>query len=176
MATEIRICGYGGQGIILTGMIIGKAAAIYDNKFSSLIQAFGPEARGSSCSAQVIISDTRILYPYITNSDILVAMSQEAYNRFIPELKKDGILLYDNELVTPENIPEGTKSFGIPATRLAEEKLSKIVVNIIMVGFFAAKAGAISTEGAKKAILDSVPQGTEDINTKAFKLGLSYEQ
>jgi 2-oxoglutarate ferredoxin oxidoreductase subunit gamma len=172
MNKEIRICGFGGQGIILTGMIIGKAAALYDNKFSSLIQAFGPEARGSSCSAQVIISDTKILYPYITSSDVMVAMSQEAYKRFVPELKVGGIILYDDELVTPDNNVDA-RAYGIPVTRIAERDLKKkMVMNIIMIGFFAAKAGIISVEAARKAVLDSVPKGTEDVNTKAFELGL----
>lgn len=175
MNKEIRVCGFGGQGVILTSMIIGKAAALYDNKFSSLIQAFGPEARGSSCSAQVIVSDSKILYPYITNSDILVAMSQEAYNKFIPELKEGGLVLFDNELVTPNNLPNNAKTFGIPVTRIAEHELKKkMVMNIVMVGFFASKAGVIGVESARNAVLDSVPKGTEDINTRAFELGLKY--
>ena len=87
--TEIKIGGFGGQGVILTGIIVGQAAAIYDDKYSTMTQAFGPEARGSSCSSQVIISEDKILYPYVTNPDVLVVMSQDACTRFAPALKQD---------------------------------------------------------------------------------------
>ncbi|MFH1223141.1 MAG: 2-oxoacid:acceptor oxidoreductase family protein [Pseudomonadota bacterium] len=173
---EIRISGYGGQGVILSGMVIGKAAALYEDKFSSLAQAFGPEARGSSCSAQVIVSDTKILYPYLVNSDILVSMSQEAFRKFSPELKKtSGILVYENELVKPEGLSSSVKTFGIPATRIAEEKLGKnIFLNIVMVGFFTAVTDIIKEDNAKRSVSSLVPPHTVEQNLKAFDLGYSY--
>lgn len=88
--TEIRVAGFGGQGVILSAMVIGKAASIYQNGYATLTQSFGPEARGSACSAQLILSDEPILYPYITNPDILIVMSQEAYTKFSPEVKDGG--------------------------------------------------------------------------------------
>jgi 2-oxoglutarate ferredoxin oxidoreductase subunit gamma len=173
--TEIRISGYGGQGVILSGMVIGKAAALYEDKYSCLAQAFGPEARGSSCSAQVIISDEQILYPYLVSSDILVTMSQEAFRKFSPELKDGGILVYENELVKPEGIGSDIKSFGIPATRIAEQELGRnIFLNIVMVGFFTAVTDLLKQESSRKSVESLVPEHTIEKNLKAFELGYAY--
>lgn len=173
--TEVRISGYGGQGVILSAIVIGKSAALYEDKFSSLAQAFGPEARGSSCSAQVIISDEKILYPYLVNTDILVSMSQEAFRVFSPELKPTGIVVYESELVTPTGLPKDVKCFGIPSTRIAEEELKKnIFSNIVMVGFFTAVTGLIKADSAKKSISSLVPEHTIEMNMKAFDLGYAY--
>jgi 2-oxoglutarate ferredoxin oxidoreductase subunit gamma len=172
--TEIRIAGFGGQGIILSGYIIGKAAAIFDNKFSALIQSFGPEARGSSCSAQLIISDTQILYPYIVTPQVSIILSREAFDRFSPELEHNGIMLIEKDLVTPEKLHKSIKMFAIPATRLAEEMGRKIVMNIITVGFFAATTGVTSYEATRKAVESSVPGGTEEMNLRAFETGYKY--
>src|SRR5512137_1377193 len=109
--TEIKIGGLGGQGVVLAGMIIGKAAALFDKKDSAMTQAFGPEARGSSCSSQVIVSDQRILYPYVSRPQILVVMSQDAYNKFLPEMAPDGQLLIEEELVKPTDLPKGVKLY-----------------------------------------------------------------
>jgi 2-oxoglutarate ferredoxin oxidoreductase subunit gamma len=172
--TEIRIAGFGGQGIILSGYIIGKAAAIYDNKFSTLIQSFGPEARGSSCSAQLLISDNQILYPYLVQPEISIILSTDAYDRFGGELKSGGIMLVEKDLVQPKNVPKGIKVFAVPATRLAEEMGRKIVMNIITVGFFSATTAITSYEATRKAVESSVPPGTEEINLKAFDTGYDY--
>ena len=171
---EIRIAGFGGQGIILAGYIIGKAAAIYDNKFSTLNQSFGPEARGSSCSAQVIISDSQILYPYIIQPNISVLLSRDAYEKFGGELVKGGTMLIEKDLVRLEEPPANKKVFAIPATRLAEEMGRKIVTNIIMVGFSSATTRITSYEATRKAVETSVPPGTEELNLKAFETGFEY--
>lgn len=172
--TEIRIGGLGGQGVIMSGMIIGRAAAIYEGKHATLIQSFGPEARGSACSAQVIISDEPIGYPYVKRPDILVVMSPDAYSVFSPTLKDDGILIYEEDLVKPTGLKPGQKAFGIPATRFAEEIGKRLVLNIVMVGFFAGVTKLISYQAAEKAVLASVPRGTEEMNLKAFKKGYTH--
>jgi 2-oxoglutarate ferredoxin oxidoreductase subunit gamma len=172
--TEIRIAGFGGQGIILSGYIIGKAAAIYDNKFSTLIQSFGPEARGSSCSAQLLISDSQILYPYLVQPEIAIILSKDAFERFGGELKSGGIMLVEKDLVIVEKEPKGVKVYAVPATRLAEEMGRKIVMNIITVGFFAATTGITSYEATRSAVESSVPPGTEEINLRAFDTGFNY--
>jgi 2-oxoglutarate ferredoxin oxidoreductase subunit gamma len=172
--TEIRIAGFGGQGIILSGYIIGKAAAIFDNKFSTLLQSFGPEARGSSCSAQLIISDSQILYPYLIIPDILVILSRDAYDKFGKELVNGGIMLIEKDLVHPEKTPKNVSIYAIPSTRLAEEMGRKIVMNIITVGFFSAVTGITSYEATRKAVESSVPKGTEEMNLKAFDTGYEY--
>jgi len=172
--TEIKIGGLGGQGVILGGIIIGKAAALYDNKFSTLTQAFGPEARGSACSAQVIVDEKPVLYPYVHRPHVMVLMSQDAFAKFVPELRDDGTLLIDEDLVKPEGLPKGVKVFSVPATRLAEELGKKMVLNIVMVGFFTAVTRLIGEDAMRKAVADSVPPATLDLNMKAFEKGLAH--
>lgn len=172
--TEIRIGGLGGQGVILSGVIIGKAASIHDGKFATLIQAFGPEARGSACSAQVTVATDPIGYPYVKRPDILVVMSRDACTQFLPSLKPDGLLLYEEDLVEPGPLPPGVRAFGIPATRFAEELGRRLVLNIVMVGFFAGMTDVVDPRAMEKALLDSVPRGTEDLNLRAFRKGVDY--
>ena len=172
--TEIKVGGLGGQGVILGGIIIGKAAALFDGKHSCLTQAFGPEARGSACSAQVVVDKDPILYPYVHSPHLMVVMSQDAFKKFSPELRKDGILLYEEELVKPEGLPPTVKAYGIPATRFAEELGRKMVLNIVMIGFFTAITGLVSEKAAKEAVADSVPPNTIDLNMKAFDKGFQF--
>jgi 2-oxoglutarate ferredoxin oxidoreductase subunit gamma len=173
--TELRVAGLGGQGVILSAMIIGRAASIHAGRYATLIQAFGPEARGSACSAQVIVSDEPIGYPYVRALDLLVVMSQDAYEKFLPELKPDGMLLYESELVPePTGLGPGRRMAGIPATRLAEEIGRRMVMNIVMTGFFAGVTGLLPPEAVEKAVRESVPAGTEDLNLMAFRRGLEY--
>ncbi|MGD0222149.1 MAG: 2-oxoacid:acceptor oxidoreductase family protein [Terriglobia bacterium] len=172
----IRIAGFGGQGVILAGMVIGKAASIHDGRFATLTQSFGPEARGSACSAQLIVSDEPILYPYLTQPDILVVMSQEAHTRFGSDLKPGGMLLYEQDLIHLDNTTQGIRYYGIPATRFAEELGRKLVLNMVMVGFVTALAGLATPQAVRKAIADSVPKGTEKLNLAAFEKGLEFGQ
>ena len=170
--TQIRIGGLGGQGVIMSGMIIGRACAAYDGRHATLIQSFGPEARGSACSAQVTLADEPIGYPYVKNPDVLMVFSKDAFAKFAPTLKPDGILLFESDLVNPVGLPDTVKSYGIPATRFAEELGRTLVMNIVMVGFFTGITGLVSEQSAEKAVLASVPRGTEQLNLKAFKRGV----
>jgi 2-oxoglutarate ferredoxin oxidoreductase subunit gamma len=172
----IRIAGFGGQGVILAGMVIGKAASIYDGKFATLTQSFGPEARGSACSAQLIISDEPVLYPYVTVPDTLVVMSQEALTRFGAGMKPGGSVLYEEDLIHLDNAIRGIQYFGIPATRFAEELGRKLVLNMVMVGFVTALTGLATPEAVRQAIAGSVPRGTENLNLAAFEKGLAFGQ
>ncbi len=172
--TEIKIGGLGGQGVILTGIIIGRAASIYDDKCATLTQSFGPEARGSACSAQVIISDQPVAYPYVVRPHVLVVMSQDAADRFIPELRETGILLYEQDLVKPAGVPGSAGAFSIPATRFAEELRRRMVLNIVMTGFFTAVTGLVSPDAMRKSVEVSVPKGTEQLNLEAFERGYEY--
>jgi len=173
-SSGIRIAGFGGQGVILAGMVIGRAASIHDGKFATLIQSFGPEARGSACSAQLIVSDEPVLYPYITQPDILVAMSQEAQARFGTELKPGGMLLYERDLIHLDHAANHVRSYGIPATRFAEELGRKLVLNMVMVGFVTALSDVASATAVRQAIAESVPKGTEKLNLAAFEKGLEF--
>jgi len=173
-STEIQVAGFGGQGVILAGIIIGKAACLHEGKYATLTQSFGPEARGSACSAQLIVSDEPVLYPYLSRPHILVAMSQEAYRRFSPNLRQDGLLVLEEDLVKPEKLADGIRVHKIPATRLAEELGRRLVLNIVMVGFFTAVTSLLGPEAVKKAVADSVPRGTEALNLTAFDKGYAY--
>jgi len=172
--SEIRIAGFGGQGVILAAAVIGKAAAIFEGGYATMTQAFGPEARGGSSSAQVILSTEPILYPYVTQPDVLVVMSQEAYTRFAPQLKPGGILIAEQELVHIDRLPTGIRVYGVPATRLAEELGRKMVLNIVMVGFFGAVANLLERDSLRQAVADSVPPAFRELNLRAFDKGFEY--
>jgi 2-oxoglutarate ferredoxin oxidoreductase subunit gamma len=173
-STEIKIGGLGGQGVILSGMIIGKAAALFDDKSATMTQAFGPEARGSACSAQLIVADDPILYPYVHKPKFLVTMSQDAFTKFAPGMDPDGTLMIEEELVKVSGLPDSIKVYGIPATRFAEELGRKMVLNIVMVGFFTAITGLINADAMRKAVEASVPPGTEKLNLSAFDKGFDH--
>jgi 2-oxoglutarate ferredoxin oxidoreductase subunit gamma len=172
--TEIRVAGFGGQGVILSAIVLGKAASIYQQAFATMTQNFGPEARGGACSAQLIVSDSPVLYPYVTHPDILVVMSQEAYVRFSPELKDGGILLVEQDMVRVSDLPAGVKVYSVPATRIAEELGKRMVLNSVMVGFFTAVTGLLEPDAVRSAVADSVPASFRELNLKAFERGFEY--
>jgi 2-oxoglutarate ferredoxin oxidoreductase subunit gamma len=172
--TEIRIAGFGGQGVILSAIVIGKAGCIYEDGYSTMTQAFGPEARGGACSAQVILDDKPVLYPYVTRPDILIVMSQEAYSLFTPQLKENGLLIIEQDMVRVDALPPGVRVYSVPATRLAEELGKRMVLNIVMVGFFGAVSGLLKPESLRDAIAESVPKAFVDLNLKAFDKGYEY--
>lgn len=170
---EIRIAGFGGQGIVLSGSILGKAASIYDKKFAALIQSYGPESRGGSCRAEVVIDDSSIDYPYVVNPQVQIILSQEAYNQYGKNATPDTLVIIDSDLVKVDP-HQNPKPLAIPASRMAQELGRHVVANIIVLGFLAAKSDIVSYEALKDSILDSIPQGTEEFNTKAFELGYNY--
>ena len=170
---EIRIAGFGGQGIILSGSIIGRAASIHDNGFATFTQSYGPESRGGSCRAEVVISDKPIDYPYLTNPDIHILLSQEAYNEYKPDISQNTLIIVDSDLIKTD-ISNKKNWLSIPASRMARELGRPVVANIIVLGFLAATSDIVSNEALKKAILDSVPPGTGDFNMKAFNMGYNY--
>lgn len=171
---EIKIGGLGGQGVIMAGMILGKAASLHDEKFATLIQAFGPEARGAACSAQLIIDEEPVLYPYVLSPEFLVTLSQDAYRQFSPELCEGGVLLYDEDMVVLGELPTSVRTYGVPATRLAESLGRKQVLNLIVVGFFTAVTGLVTEDAARAAIRETVPPSTTALNLRAFELGLAH--
>lgn len=170
---EVLITGFGGQGIVLAGNILGRAASLGDHRESTLTQSYGPEARGGACSAQVIISDETIHYPYVRNPDIVVCMSQGGFDKFAPLLRQDGILIIDQDLVQPGKI-SSSQVFSVPATRFAEEMGRKMMANIVMLGFLTAVTESVSVEAALRTVEASVPKGTEQMNIKAFNKGHDF--
>ena len=171
---DIRFSGFGGQGIIKSGILVGKAASLFDNKYGTMTQNFGPEARGGACSAQVVIDNSPVLYPYIGAPEILVTMSQEAYEKFTGELVPGGILLTDTDLVKPQQFRKDVKVYSIPSTRIAEELGNRIFANVVMIGFFTAITKVVSPEAVKKALPGAVPSRFVDINIEAFDQGYNF--
>lgn len=171
--TEIRITGFGGQGVVLSGHIIGHACSICENKHATMIQSFGPEARGSACSCTLVVSDEEVLYPYVSRIDTFVVMSAEGYSKFADDLKPGGTLVYESDLVHVKE-REGQPSFGITSTRIAEELGRRLVQNIVMLGFYGAISGIAQRESLAKAVEQCVPAGTEELNLKAFNAGWDY--
>jgi 2-oxoglutarate ferredoxin oxidoreductase subunit gamma len=172
--TEIRIAGFGGQGVILTGYIIGKAASLFDQKYATLIQSFGPEARGSACSAQVLVSEESIDYPYLRKPDILIALSQEAYRKYGTDLKPGGILITEEDMVVADENNSEVRIFSVPATRIADNLGRRIVMNMVIVGYFTAITELLTKDAMKKAVEDSIPKGTEELNLRAFEEGFAF--
>ena len=171
--TEVRITGFGGQGVVLAGYVIGRATAIQANQHATMIQSFGPEARGSSCSATLVLSSEPVLYPYIRRPDVLVAMSHDGYATYRDELKDDGVIIYESDLVKPEPKP-GQRAFGVPSTRLAEQLGRVLIQNIVMLGFFGAVTKFVPRAQMREAVKASVPAGTEDLNLRAFDAGWDW--
>jgi 2-oxoglutarate ferredoxin oxidoreductase subunit gamma len=166
---EILISGFGGQGIVLAGNILGKAAALYDDKHSTLTQSYGPEARGGSCSAQVIISDEEILFPYVEEPQVLVCMSQEGYTKNIDSLVPGGLLIWDTDLVQVGEHDSSLTTYNVPSTRFAGELGNEMMANIVMLGFLSAVSNLVSVDSLLKAVLTSVPPHTKEKNEKAFE-------
>jgi 2-oxoglutarate ferredoxin oxidoreductase subunit gamma len=175
---EIRLSGFGGQGIVRSGEIIGKAAAIYDSRHATFTQSYGPESRGGAAAAQVAIADdpVELSYPHVIDPSILVIMSQGAYNKYVPGFRRDGLLIVDEDLVELDETAEGLRVLKVPATHLAEELGRRIVANVVMLGFLAAVTGIVSSRAMRQAVLDSVPRGTEELNERAFETGLQFAQ
>ncbi len=171
---EIFITGFGGQGIVLTGNIIGKAAALYDKKHATMTQSYGPEARGGACSSQVVISDKEILFPYTENPQIMICMSQDGFNKNMRSLIKGGLLIWDTDLVQVNGLDESWILYNIPATRFAEELGNKMMANIVMLGFISAVSNTASVDSLREAVLVSVPPKTRDKNSVAFDRGREY--
>ncbi len=172
---EVRISGLGGQGVVLAGEILGRAA-VYDGKYAVQTQSYGAEARGSAAKSEVIISDKKIGFPKVRKCDILVTMSQSALNKHLDDLKENGILLVDRDKV--KEVPKvKAKVFGIPATRIAETELkSRIYANAIMLGALTKITGIVSKEAVKKAIVDSVSKETKERNLEGFGKGLGLAE
>lgn len=168
---EIRLSGSGGQGLILMGIILAEAIGIYDGKFVAQTQSYGPEARGGSSKAEVIMSDEEIDYPKAMKLDLLFAMNQKSCDEFYPDLKPDGVLIVDSTFVNQIPTP---KAFQVPVTQIAREKFKReVVANIIALGALTQLTQIVSPKAVESAILARVPKGTEKLNRDALKAGMA---
>jgi 2-oxoglutarate ferredoxin oxidoreductase subunit gamma len=167
---NIRFSGFGGQGIVLSGFILGNAA-INDGKNAIQTQSYGSESRGGACRSDVIITGSSINELSPPEVDVLVSMSHSAFEKYIPMLKKNGTLIIDSDLVFPEDVKK-FKYYGIPATDIAYKKFGrKIIGNMVMIGYVTAITKIVSKKAVKDSIKNNVPKGTEDLNFKAFEEG-----
>ncbi|KPK93354.1 MAG: hypothetical protein AMJ88_07955 [Anaerolineae bacterium SM23_ 63] len=171
MRVEIRLAGFGGQGIGLAGLILGKAVSLYDGLEAVMTQAYGPEARGGASSTNLVVADRPIDFPFVQEADVLVTLSQEAYSRFRAEAKPEAIVIIDEDLVEPS--PQDT-CLKVPATKLAEDLGRRIVANVVMLGFFTAATDLVERESIEDAIKTSIPENVLELNMKAFKAGYEY--
>jgi 2-oxoglutarate ferredoxin oxidoreductase subunit gamma len=169
--TEIRLAGEGGQGMILAGIILAEAAAIYDNKNATQTQSYGPEARGGASKAEVVIAQGEIDHPEVITADILVAMSQEACDKYAGNLKKDGLLIVDQERVG--RVPS-SRAIKVPITRLAQESSGKsITANVVALGVLVGLTGVVSRQAITQAVEARAPKGTEEMNRAALAAGFA---
>ena len=178
---EIKLAGFGGQGIALMGSVLGQACQIYSDKYAVWTQSYGPESRGGASSSDVVIDSKEIDYPYTEPGqvDIFVVMSKEAYNKFIKNLKLNGTCFYDPDMLSVDDkaLTLTNSVFSIPATALAEKLGNRMVANVIMLGFITKYAlqNIIPADSMKQAILASVPTKFKELNEKAFEMGYSYQ-
>lgn len=168
---EIRLAGEGGQGMILAGIILAEAAAIYDHKNATQTQSYGPEARGGASKAEVVISQGEIDHPEVIMADVLVAMSQEACDKYAGNLKKEGLLIVDQERVG--RVPS-SRAIKVPISRLAEESSGKsITANVVALGVLVGLTGVVSRDAISQAVAARAPRGTEDMNKAALTAGFA---
>jgi 2-oxoglutarate ferredoxin oxidoreductase subunit beta len=170
--TEVQLGGFGGQGIISAGMIIGQAAAIYDGLEASFTQSYGPEARGGSAGSQVVISSEPIHHPHIIQPASAIIMSQGAYAKYAPILAPGGMLLIDDGLVTlADDHRRDVATYGLPATQIAEGLGNSRAANTVMLGFWTGALGVVSQEAMRQSVAESVPTKTLEVNMHAFDTG-----
>ena len=174
MRVEVRFAGFGGQGIIKSGIIVAAAACIHAGKNSVQTQSYGPESRGGACKSEVVISEEEIDFPKVVQPDVLILMSQHAYNEFATDIKPGGAVILDPGMIPTEKTLENAKVFRVPATKIAEELGRRIVANIVMLGALVAITRLLDENAVKESIKENIPKGTEELNLTAFEKGYEY--
>lgn len=174
MRVEIRFAGFGGQGIIKSGIIVASAACIHGGKNAVQTQSYGPESRGGACKSEVVISEEDIDFPKVVEPDVLVVMSQHAYNDYTGDVKAGGTVIMDPDMIPSEKGLKGVKVYKVPATKIAEQLGRRIVANIVMLGSFVAITRLLDTDAMKEAIKENIPKGTEELNLAAFEKGYEF--
>ena len=174
MRVEIRFAGFGGQGIIKSGIITAAAASIHAGKNAVQTQSYGPESRGGACKSEVVISEEEIDFPKVVEPDILVLMSQHAYIDYVDDIKAGGTVILDPDMIPREKDSKNVKVFHVPATKIAEGLGRKIVANIVMLGAFVAITGVLDENAVRETVKENIPRGTEELNLAAFQKGYEY--
>ena len=166
----VRFGGFGGQGIVLSSVVLGLAA-VYDGKYVCQRASYGAEARGGKCKSEVIISDEEISYPLIDHLQSLVVMSQQAFDSYLNELDPEGLLIVDSDMVEDVERRKDVEILRIPAAMTADALGNRIVANMIMLGALQARTGIVSKESLKRSIRDSVARRFVDLDLKAVDEG-----
>lgn len=174
MRIEVRFAGFGGQGIIKSGIIVASAACIHGGKHAVQTQSYGPESRGGACKSEVVISGEDIDFPKVVEPDVLVVMSQHAYNDYLDDVKAGGTVIMDPDMIPTEKALKDVRVYKVPATKIAEQLGRRIVANIVMLGAFVAITGLLDAHVMKEAIKENIPEGTEELNLAAFEKGYEY--
>ncbi len=171
---EIRLAGVGGQGLQLAGLILAEAAAIYDNKNAVQSQSYGAEARGGPSMADVIVGDGDIDFPKVTAPDLLLVLSQDAADRHVPQVRKEGLIIADSANV--ERIATDKRVLRLPITDVAKEATGRPVASIVALGVIAVVTGIVSRNAIRQAVLARAPKGTEEMNVKALEAGFALAE
>ena len=173
--TEVRIAGFGGQGVILAGMVLGHAAAVYEGKKAVQTQSYGAETRGGVARSEVVISNEKIDYPKVISADITMTMSQESFEKYVTDLKPGSALFVDTDLVTNVSAAAGTKIYCVPATKIAAEEFKKtLVANMVMLGAVSAVTGVVGLQSLEKSVRELAPKGSVDLNLRAMDRGFEW--
>jgi 2-oxoglutarate ferredoxin oxidoreductase subunit gamma len=168
---EVRLAGEGGQGLILAGVILAEAAAVYDGLNAVQTQSYGPEARGGASRSEVIIAKGEIDYPKVMSADLLLCMSQEACDKFYEQVKEEGLLIVDSTTVS--RLPT-YRAIAVPITEIAQNATGRqITASIVALGLVTGLTGVVSRTALEKAVSDRVPSGTEELNLKALAAGFA---
>jgi 2-oxoglutarate ferredoxin oxidoreductase subunit gamma len=173
--TEVILSGKGGQGLILAGLILAEAAGVHDGLETLQTQSYGIEARGGASRSEVVISDRPIKFPEVRSPDIILAMSQEACDKYVDLLKPGGTLVVDRHLVNPPSSPPVTV-YSLPLTAIADELGRKIVANVVALGAIVALTGIVSQEAISAAVRDRSPHGAVELNQRALQEGFEEGQ
>jgi 2-oxoglutarate ferredoxin oxidoreductase subunit gamma len=174
MRMDLIIAGVGGQGSLMAGTLLGTAAVVFDNKKALQTQSYSSELRGGAAVTWVIISDEEIVYPRVVYPDILVAQAPQAIARYLSQLKPEGTLIVDSDMIQdpPRN---GYRLIQVPATSIASKEIgNSIVTNLVILGALIGATRVVSPDAMEKAIHISVPKAKVDINLKAFQRGLEF--
>jgi len=164
--------GSGGQGVITASIILAEAAVLYENLNATQAQVYGPEARGGATRADVIIADTEIRFPKVTQPNILVCLTQEAYDKFFAIIRPGGLLITDSRFVKTQAKVDA-RSVSLPMYSTINEKIGKtIVYNICMLGAVIGLTDLVKPESVMKSLETRIPSGFLDMNRHALNLGL----
>ena len=175
--TEIRIVGFGGQGVILAGIVLGHAAAVHEGKKAVQTQSYGAETRGGSARSEVIISDEKIDYPKVISADVTITMSQESFDKYGVDTKPGSALFVDADLVTSIPASAGGEMYRVPATKLAADEFKKtLVANMVMLGAVAALTKIVRLESLKSSVGEVAPKASADLNVRALERGFGWAE